>query len=100
VYCVLISRGTKAKTALLGLGEVADKFIAHLELFSWLLETFQTTFSRRFVSNFESPTTKFGSPITQLDSPITKPEAPNPKPSSGKGNGEPNLCNGRIRIGN
>ena len=41
--------------------------------FSWQLETFQTTFTLRFVSNFESPNTQLGSPITQLDSPNAEP---------------------------
>ena len=49
------------------------KPFSSFQALSWLLETFQTTLTIRFVSNFESPTTQLGSPITQIDSPNTKP---------------------------
>ena len=48
-----------------------------------MLETFQTTFTLRFVSNFESPNTQLGSPDTQLGSPITQLDSPNAEPGSG-----------------
>ena len=77
----------------MGTGRGGGKSFSSFRAFSWPLETFQTTFTLRFVSNFESPNTQLGSPITQLDSSNTEPGA-------GYGNGEPKLGNGTTMFGN
>jgi hypothetical protein len=65
---------------IVGTGRGGGKSFSLFGAFSWLLETFQTTFTLFYVA-------------TQLDT-------PNTEPGSRLGNGEFKLCNGRTRLVN
>ena len=77
------AKGKKNYHSISGIGRGSGKSVGSFGAFLWVLESFQTTFTLRFVSNLESPFTQLGSSNTQLGSPIIQLDSPNIEPASG-----------------